>query len=101
MTFPDGIWFAHDSLYVADHICSHVKTFNLTGTAKTYMGQIGLSTPTTVTATCLTTPADPTWQVSLQVDFPPALGYMTARGLMPKGTGTTARVKSKLLMRGF
>ncbi|MEJ0083250.1 MAG: hypothetical protein WDM78_20385 [Puia sp.] len=37
LTFPDGIWFAHDSLYVADHICSHVKTFNLTGTAKTYM----------------------------------------------------------------
>ena len=36
LTFPDGIWFAHDSLYVADHICSHVKTFNLTGTAKTY-----------------------------------------------------------------
>ena len=37
LTFPDGIWFAHDSLYVADHICSHVKTFDLSGTAKTYM----------------------------------------------------------------
>lgn len=36
LTFPDGICFAHDSLYVADHICAHVKTFNLTGTAATY-----------------------------------------------------------------
>ena len=36
LTFPDGIWFAHDSLYVADHICSHVKMFSLTGTARTY-----------------------------------------------------------------
>ena len=71
------------------------------GPAKTYMGTIGLAAATTVTATCLTSPVDPTWQVSLQVDFPPSLGYMTARGLMPKGTGTTARVKSKLVMRGF
>jgi sugar lactone lactonase YvrE len=37
LTFPDGIWFAHDSIYVADHICSHVKTFDLAGTAKTYL----------------------------------------------------------------
>jgi serine/threonine protein kinase, bacterial len=37
LTDPDGIWFAHDSIYVADHICSHVKTFSLTGTAKTYL----------------------------------------------------------------
>src|SRR5450432_1083192 len=37
VTDPGGIWFAHDSIYVADHICSHVKTFSLTGTAKTYL----------------------------------------------------------------
>jgi sugar lactone lactonase YvrE len=36
LTFPAGIWFAHDSLYVADHICSHVKTFSLSGAAKSY-----------------------------------------------------------------
>jgi sugar lactone lactonase YvrE len=36
LTFPQGIWFAHDSLYVADNICGHVKTFSLTGAAKTY-----------------------------------------------------------------
>jgi len=34
---PGGIWFAHDSIYVADHICSHVKTFSLAGVAKTYL----------------------------------------------------------------
>jgi sugar lactone lactonase YvrE len=37
LTDPGGIWFAHDSIYVADHICGHVKTFSLTGTAKTYL----------------------------------------------------------------
>src|SRR5450432_389910 len=37
VTDPGGIWFAHDSIYVADHICSHVKTFSLTGVAKTYL----------------------------------------------------------------
>jgi Flp pilus assembly protein TadG len=72
-----------------------------TGAAKLYMNQIGLSTATTVTATCVTSPVDPTWQVALQVDFPPLIGYMTTKNLMPKGTGTTARVKSKFLMRGY
>ncbi|HEY4187312.1 MAG TPA: TadE/TadG family type IV pilus assembly protein [Polyangia bacterium] len=75
-----------------------------TGAAKLFMNQIGLSTATTVTATCLTTAngvsANPTWQVSLQVDFPPLIGYMTTANLMPKGAGTTARVKAKFLMRG-
>jgi Flp pilus assembly protein TadG len=70
------------------------------GASRLFMNQIGLSSATTVTVTCLTFPADPTWQVSLQVDFPPLIGYMTARNLMPKGTGTTARVKAKFLMRG-
>jgi sugar lactone lactonase YvrE len=36
LTFPGGICFAHDSLYVADYICGHVKMVSLTGSAKTY-----------------------------------------------------------------
>jgi Flp pilus assembly protein TadG len=75
------------------------------GAAKTYMNQIGLQTATTVTATCTLvtgySTTYPVWKVFLQVDFPPLMGYMTTRGLMPKGTGTTARVKATLQMRGF
>ena len=71
------------------------------GAARTYMNQLGLQSATTVTATCLTSPVNPTWQVSLQVDFPPLIGYLTTANLMPKGAGTTARVKAKLLMRGY
>jgi len=76
------------------------------GAAKLYMNQIGLSSATTVTATCVTTVngssvPNPTWKVALQVDFPPLLGYMTRNNLMPKGTGTTARVKATMYMRGY
>ncbi len=71
-----------------------------TGPAKVYMNQIYLATQTTVTATCKTTPVNPTWQLELQIDYQPTIGYMTSRNLMPKGTGTTARVKAKLAMRG-
>lgn len=78
------------------------------GAAKTYMNQIGLQTATTVTVTCAMvsstytpTVTYPVWKVFLQVDFPPLMGYMTTRGFMPKGTGTTARVKATLQMRGF
>ena len=71
------------------------------GPAKTYMNQIYLGTQTTVTATCKTTPVNPTWEVALQIDYQPTIGYMTSRNLMPKGTGTTARVKAKLAMRGY
>ena len=76
------------------------------GAAKLYMNQIGLSSATTVTATCVTTVnaasvPNPTWKVALQVDFPPLLGYMTRNNLMPKGTGTTARVNATMYMRGY
>jgi Flp pilus assembly protein TadG len=89
--------------------CSNTTTVNAaitseqgsSGAAKLYMNQIGLASATTVTATCLTSPVNPTWQVALQVDFPPLLGYMTRANLMPKGTGTTARVKSRFMMRGY
>jgi len=33
--------------------------------------------------------------------FPPLLGYMTRSNLMPKGTGTTARVNAAFYMRGY
>ena len=76
------------------------------GAARLYMNQIGLSAATTVTATCVTTVngssvPNPTWKVALQVDFPPLLGYMTRNNLMPKGTGTTARVNATMYMRGY
>jgi len=76
------------------------------GAAKLFMNQIGLSSATTVTATCVTsvnsnTVPNPTWKVALQVDFPPLLGYMTRSNLMPKGTGMTARVNATFYMRGY
>jgi len=76
------------------------------GAAKLFMNQIGLSSATTVTATCVTSVnsvsvPNPTWKVALQVDFPPLLGYMTRSNLMPKGTGTTARVNAAFYMRGY
>jgi Flp pilus assembly protein TadG len=76
------------------------------GAAKLFMNQIGLSSATTVTASCVTTVnsasvPNPTWKVALQIDFPPLLGYMTRSNLMPKGTGTTARVKAAFYMRGY
>ena len=36
LTFPEGICFNHDSLYVADYICGHVKIVSASGNAKTY-----------------------------------------------------------------
>ncbi len=36
LTFPAGICFDHDSLYVADYICGHVKMISASGNAKTY-----------------------------------------------------------------
>jgi len=71
------------------------------GAVKLFMAQVGLDTQTTVTVTCQTTPVNPTWLVQVQVDYQPTIGYMTAKGLMPKGTGTTARVKARLAMRGY
>ncbi len=36
VSFPDGLCFSHDSIYIADYICGHVKMVSLTGDAKTY-----------------------------------------------------------------
>jgi sugar lactone lactonase YvrE len=36
VSFPDGMCFANDTIYIADYICGHVKTVSLTGNAKTY-----------------------------------------------------------------
>ena len=70
------------------------------GAAKTYMNQIGLSSSTTVTATCLTSPVNPTWQVSLQIDYTPTLKYLLNQGLMPAGATGKTRVRASLKMRG-
>jgi Flp pilus assembly protein TadG len=71
------------------------------GAARLYMNEVGLMSATTVTVSCQTLPIDPTWKIALKVDFPPMIGYMTTRGLMPKGSGTTARVQTQLIMRGY
>lgn len=58
--------------------------------APLYMG--GPSGPTTVTVTCTPSPpetVDPTWTVSVRVDFKPAIGFF--RNLMKPGTGTNVR----------
>lgn len=72
-----------------------------TGITAAYMNQttFGSGTVVTVTATCLTAPIDPTWQLTLTVDYPPFLGFLTAKNLLPK-TGTKARVTSTLFVRG-
>jgi Flp pilus assembly protein TadG len=49
-----------------------------TGAAKVYMNQIGMAAYTTVTATCGTSPLDPTWNIKVQVDFKPAVGFLRA-----------------------
>jgi Flp pilus assembly protein TadG len=47
-----------------------------------YMNQIGQGSNTTVTATCVTTPVNPTWNVKVQVDFRPIVGFLRA-GMHP------------------
>jgi Flp pilus assembly protein TadG len=53
-----------------------------TGAGTVYMNQIGQAGNTTVTATCGTLPADPTWNVKVQVDFRPVIGFLRA-GMHP------------------
>jgi Flp pilus assembly protein TadG len=48
------------------------------GAATVYMNQIGLGGNTTVTASCGTAPVDPTWNIKVQVDFRPAVGFLRA-----------------------
>jgi Flp pilus assembly protein TadG len=53
------------------------------GPATAYMNnQTGMGLKTTVTASCGTVPSDPTWNFKVQVDFPPAVGFLRA-GMHP------------------
>jgi Flp pilus assembly protein TadG len=49
-----------------------------TSAGTVYMNQIGQAANTTVTATCGTSPVDPTWDVKVQVDFRPVIGFLRA-----------------------
>jgi hypothetical protein len=52
------------------------------------------STNLTVTCECSQLPFNPTYIVTVRVDFPPALGYF--RYLMPNGSGTNVRYRTTL-----
>ena len=56
-----------------------------------YMNQIGQRSNTTITATCGTAPVTPTWNVKVQVDFRPLLGFLRV-GMNPS-TKTTGYVE--------
>jgi hypothetical protein len=49
-----------------------------TSAGTVYMNQIGQGSNTTVTATCVATPVNPTWNVKVQVDFRPVIGFLRA-----------------------
>lgn len=51
-----------------------------TSAGTVYMNQVGLrqGPNTTVTATCGATPVNPTWNVKVQVDFRPLVGFLRA-----------------------
>jgi Flp pilus assembly protein TadG len=53
---------------------------------------------TTATASCVTTPANPTWKIFVQVDFPPASGIVHP-GLPPSVTAGRIRYKSPVFLR--
>lgn len=55
------------------------------GPATVYMNQIGQGTNTTVTATCVVAPINPTWNFKVEVDFRPAVGFLRA-GMHPSAT---------------
>jgi hypothetical protein len=63
------------------------------GAASCYMNEppLNMGTPpnTNVTVTCLTAPVDPTWQVQVQVDFLPMIGFLKA--VMRPGSGGKVR----------
>jgi Flp pilus assembly protein TadG len=62
-----------------------------TSAGTVYMNQIGQGANTTVTATCGTTPVNPTWNVKVQVDFRPIVGFLRAG--MHASTKTTGYVE--------
>jgi Flp pilus assembly protein TadG len=53
---------------------------------------------TTAVVTCVTTPANPSWEISLHVDFPPASRIMHA-GLPASPTAGRVRYKAPILIR--
>lgn len=76
------------------------------GAAYCYMNEPPLfmgaaSGPTTVTVTCLSAApnVDPTWQVSVQVDFQPSLGFF--KNLMKAGAGGTVRYTATAAAAGL
>jgi Flp pilus assembly protein TadG len=73
-----------------------------TGAASAYMGTaLNLQSRTTVTVACLTAPSNPTWQVNVQVDYPPAVGYLLKFGTMPASTTAGfAKLSARMKMRG-
>jgi Flp pilus assembly protein TadG len=50
--------------------------------------------PTTVTLTCAGAPVNPTWSITVQVDFRPAVGFFTA--WMPSGGVGKVRYTARL-----
>jgi Flp pilus assembly protein TadG len=69
------------------------------GAAKVYMSQIGLVSSTTVTATCGTDPGNPTWNVTVEVDFRPAVGFVRA-GMNPSTTAGKVEFSQSLYLAG-
>jgi Flp pilus assembly protein TadG len=50
--------------------------------------------PTTVTLTCAAVPVNPTWSITVQVDFPPSVGFF--RAWMPAGGSGRVRYTARL-----
>jgi hypothetical protein len=61
------------------------------GAAKAQMQQAGMQTYTTVTLECRTWPSNPVWEVVVEVNFPPAVGFLNT--WMPASTQTTGYVR--------
>jgi Flp pilus assembly protein TadG len=65
-----------------------------TGAAKVQMQQAGVQAYTTVTLNCLTAPTNPSWQLVLEVNFPPAVGFLNP--WMPASTSTPGYVRYRV-----
>ena len=68
------------------------------GAAACYMNadplRLGGASNTTVTCACATAPVNPTYTITVQVDFPASVGYF--RYLMPAGSGTNVRYTARI-----
>ena len=58
----------------------------------------GSSSDMTVTCTCAQAPVNPTYTITVTVEFPPALGYFKV--LMPAGSGANVRYRASLTGSG-